>query len=170
MRRNHRQISVLAAVGSCVLSCGVAWAQPTPPQPASAQPTLPQSIPGSVPLSSVLLGGGASGGARKALVVRKHAARPHRHFARVRRLYARGDLEPLERPALAGVRLVAPIPHPIQPPHFTVAVPAYPPENFITYYTTPPPPVICHHVRRDPDPPDPQLRYEKPVICEADNP
>ena len=175
MRRCLRLSGVLAAIIAGVPSLGGSLAETTPLQPASAQPTLAEPVPGGMPLTSPLLGGGTAGGTAKPLVVRKNAERAHRHAARVRRHYARDDhdqfdREPLERPALAGVQLVAPIPHPIQPPHFTVPVPAYPFENFITYYTTPPPPVICHRVPRDPYAPDPQLLYEKPVVCEADNP
>ena len=166
MRRCHRLTSVLIGpIASVLLACGAAYAETTPPQPASTQPTLPQPVPG-MPLTSPVLGGGS----RTPLVVRKGAKSSTRHAGRIRRHYARVDREPLDRPALAGVQVVSPIPHPIQPPHFTVPVPAYPFENFITYYTTPPPPVICHRVPRDPDAPDPRLLYEKPVVCEADNP
>ena len=173
MRRCHRLLSVLVALLASAPRVA-AFADATP-QPASAQPTLPEPVAGGMPMTSPLLGGGASGGGTKPLVVRKNAGRAHPRVARAHRHLARDDQgeldpEPLTRPALAGVQLLAPIPHPIQPPHVTVPVPAYPLENFVTFYTTPPPPVICHHVPRDPDAPDPQLLYEKPVVCEADNP
>ena len=120
-------------------------------------------------LQSPLLGGGSganSSGGKKPLTVRKKVSRLHRPH----RTAARDDDATLERPALAGVELVEPIPHPIQPPHYTVPVPAYPFENFVTFYTTPPPPVICSRVRRDPYAPDPHLVRERSVVCEADNP
>ena len=127
-----------------------------------------------MPLTSPILGGG-SAGKETPLTVRKRVSRRQvrhlRHVVRhVVRHVASVDREPLERPALAGVELVAPIPHPIQPPHFTVPVPAYPLENFATFYTTPPPPVTCRRVPRDPDAPDPHLYREQAVVCAADNP
>ncbi len=163
--------STLSAMASfaAALGCASVRAETTPPTPASAQPSVPQSLNGGASLASPLLGGKAgaeSAGDRKALTVRKKVS----HLHRTRRHVARDYDEPLERPALAGVELVAPIPHPIQPPHFTVPVPAYPFENFVTFYTTPPPPVVCAHTRRDPYAPDPHLVREQAVVCEADNP
>ncbi len=144
-------------------------AQPAPPSPAAAQPSLPKPLDGAVPLNSQLIGGG-SGSKPSSRKVERHFA-PARSVARRRGASRRyGDAEPLERPALAGVELVAPIPKPVQPPHFTVPVPAYLPENAATFYTTPPPPVICHRVPRDPYAPDPHLVRETTVLCEADNP
>ncbi len=76
----------------------------------------------------------------------------------------------VDRPALAGVELLRPLPPPGQPPHFVVPTPAYPFENFVTAYTTPPAPLFCHPTSRDRDLPDPHLYRERPVTCEPDNP
>ena len=147
-------------------SPGLVCAETTPPSPSSAQPSIPQPLNGGMELTSPVLGGGAkpAGGGQKSLTVRK-TVRRHRRVARVEPYR-----DELDRPALAGVALLAPLPHPIQPPHFTVPVPAYPFENFVTFYTTPPPPVICGRVPRDPYAPDPHLFREKTVVCAADNP
>ena len=167
MRRFRRLPRTLIAPFAVVLSCAAVRADPSL-QPASAQPTLPQPVPASVPGNSPILGGEST--RDTTLIVRKKTSRSGYRLRHVRHHVARYDREPLDRPALAGVQLVAPLPHPIQPPHFTVPTPAYPFENFVTYFTTPPPPVICHRVPRDPYAPDPRLLYEKPVVCEADNP
>jgi len=146
---------------------GASQAQPSPPEPSSPQPTLPQPSPGLSIGSSILGGGAGSGKQAKPLVVRRKAARvkTHRHHL------ARVDAdEVLDRPALAGVELLAPLPHPPQPRHIVVPVPAYPLENFVTFYTEPPPPVICHRTPRDPDAPDPHLLDERTVVCKPDNP
>jgi hypothetical protein len=163
-----RRFFVLATIVPLAAAFGQAGAraETTPPQPASAQPSLPRPIQGIELPSSGVAGGGSNGGHKGALTVHKHAAARMRHHRHV----ASGLEEPVERPALAGVTLVQPIPHPNQPPHFTVPVPAYPLENIAGFYITPPPPVICHRVRRDPDAPDPHLYREVPVVCEADNP
>ncbi len=103
------------------------------------------------------------------LVVRKQASRP---VPQRRHRFARHDRVPrdLERPALAGVTLVAPLPPPGEPPHIEVPLPAYALDSLVTAYTTPPPPIVCHPTRRDPDAPDPRLYRETPVLCAADNP
>lgn len=132
----------------------------TKQDPASAQPTLPKPMPDlTVP------GSGSGDGASK-----KPRARLAPHPRDHHRRHARGFAEPLERPALANVELVEPLPHPPQPPHVTVPVPAYPLENFVTYFTTPPPPVVCRPTRRDRFKPDLGLVDERPVLCTADNP
>ncbi len=175
--------SVVVAGFAAGVALGTSEGRAEPPQPASAQPSLPQPIAGGVPLASPIIGGGQGKlDQAKPDQAKLDRAKPDRvrigrakarHFARYHGRIAshrRFGGEPLERPALAGVELVTPIPHPIQPPHFTVPVPAYPFENFVTYYTTPPPPVFCHRAPRDPDAPDPHLIGERPVLCEADNP
>ncbi len=126
--------------------------------PASVQPTLPKPMP------DLTVPGGSSERAPKtpharAVMHRAH----HRH-------YARGRSEPLDRPALANVELLEPLPRPPQPPHVTVPVPGYPLDNFITYLTAPPPPVVCRPTRYDRFKPDLRLVDEKPVLCTADNP
>ena len=177
--------SALAAPLLAGLALGIAaliapaLAQPTPPDPASAQPSLPKPLDGGMPLTSPILGGGKTGGSgasdkgsegvRRAAVPAPLAHRRSHTVVR-HRIHHYAYAEPLERPALAGVELVAPIPVPVQPPHFTVQVPAYLPENAATFYTTPLPPVVCHRVRRDPYAPDPHLIRETTVLCEADNP
>ena len=71
---------------------------------------------------------------------------------------------------MANVELTELLPHPPQPPHVTVPVPAYPFENVVTYLTAPPPPVVCRTTRRDRFKPDLGLVDETPVLCTADNP
>ena len=83
---------------------------------------------------------------------------PRRHV--VRHIRVPPDLD---RPALAGVELVAPLPLPAEPPHIVVQLPAYPLDSFATAFTTPPPPIVCHRTHRDPDAPDPRLYREGPV-------
>ena len=87
----------------------------------------------------------------------------HRH-------YVRSFAVPLERPVLANVELLERLPHPTQPPHVSVPVPAYPLENFVTYFTAPPPPVVCRPTQHDRFKPDLGLVGETPVLCTADNP
>ena len=135
----------------------------TTQDPASAQPTLPKSMPDlTVPVS------GAGGSAPKALPKARKSSRKggrQRHYA----LRSR-HVDPEDRPTLANVELLEPLPHPPQPPHVTVPVPAYPLENFVTYFTEPPPPVVCRPSRYDRFKPDLRLIDEKPVLCTADNP
>lgn len=132
--------------------------------PASAQPSLPKSMP------NLTIPGAGSGDVPKAPKPKpgqatKHASNHHHH-----RRYSRRYSEPLERPVLANVELVEGLPHPPQPPHVTVPVPAYPLDNFVTYFTAPPPPVVCRPTRYDRFKPDPHLVDENPVLCTADNP
>ena len=128
--------------------------------PASAQPTLPKSMPDlSIPGS----GPGESPSKKPRARTATRRGGHHRH-------YAGGFATPPERPALANVELLEPLPHPPQPPHVTVPVPAYPLENFVTYFTAPPPPVVCRPTRRDRFKPDLGLVGEVPVLCTADNP
>lgn len=162
------KLGAAVLLASAVFGPSFALAQGTSPDSSSPQPTLPKPIEGIGQGTPELGGGGKSGAGTKGkpLTVRKEAHRRARH--RHQRHYAAA--EPVERPALAGVQLLENLPHPIQPPHIAVPTPAYPLENFATFYTTPPPPVICHRAPRDPYVIDPHLLYEKPVICEADNP
>lgn len=130
----------------------------TTQDPASPQPTLPKPMP------DLTLPGASIQVAPKA--PHAHAAvRPKHH-----RRYARRRLEPLDRPALANVELLEPLPRPPQPPHVTVPVPGYPLDNFITYFTAPPPPVVCQPTHYDRFKPDLRLIDERPVLCTADNP
>ena len=131
--------------------------------PASAQPTLPKSMPDlTVPVSSIDLGG-----ARPPAKPRPAERRGIKHRRYVR---YRDYPEPPDRPALASVELLETLPHPPQPPHVTVPVPAYPLEDFVTSFTTPPPPVVCREIRYDRFKPEPRLVDAKPVMCTADNP
>lgn len=142
-----------------------AWAQPTTADSSSAQPQLPKPI-GSGGLQTP---GFSTGGSKShPLTVRKEAKRHQHHRThRIVHVYH----QPFDRPALAGVELLENLPHPLQPPgHIVVPLPAYPLENFAAFYTTPPPPVVCHPAPRDPYAPNPHLLYQRPVICEADNP
>ena len=129
---------------------------------ASAQPAMPKpmpelTMPGSVP----------SDAARKKRYAHTATSRNSHHRSHAQ---SRGNVAIRDRPKLANVELLEPLPHPPQPPHVTVPVPAYSFENFVTNYTTPPPPVICHPARHDRFNPDPRLIDEIPVLCTADNP
>ncbi len=128
-------------------------------QSASAQPTLPKPMPNL----TVPTGGSSDGPAKKPGA---HAATHRTH----RRHYAHALVDPLDRPALANVELLEPLPRPPQPPHVTVPVPGYPLDNLITYLTAPPPPVVCRPTRYDRFKPDLGLADERPVLCTADNP
>lgn len=129
--------------------------------PASAQPTLPK------PLSNFSVPG--SDGAMTRSPRHRTTSRSTSHHRRYAHARYRGG--PVERPELANVELLEPLPHPPQPPHVTVPVPAYLPENFVTYFTAPPPPVVCRPTRYDRfAPPDVRLVDETPVLCTADNP
>ncbi len=156
----------LAVAAALTLGGAPARAQgaSTPPESSAAQPTLPPPSAPNPPIVQTIVGPG-----QPALDVRKTP--PHRVATRRHRV-ARHRSEPLdiERPALAGVQLLRPLPPPEQPPHFVVPTPAYPFENFVTAYTTPPAPLFCHPTPREPDLPDPRLYRERTVICEPDNP
>lgn len=133
----------------------------TTQDPASAQPTLPKPMPNlTVPGSTNI------GDASKKSHPHVAAHKKYTHRGR----YASNGVVHLRRPALANVELLEPLPHPPQPPHVTVPVPAYPLENFVTYFTAPPPPIVCRQTRRDGFKPDLRLTDEKPVLCTADNP
>ncbi len=148
----------VAAQGSAKMSL-------TAQDPASAQPSLPNPMPDlSMPASSEAKSQ-ASGGKTNLSPSKATHHGSHRRIAGNRNVG-----KPLSRPALANVELVEPLPHPPQPPHVTVPVPAYPLENFVTYFTTPPPPVICMPTRPDRFMPDPHLVNQQPALCTADNP
>ncbi len=136
-----------------------------PPESSAAQPILPPRSAPNPPIVQTIVGPGQpASDVRKAHP--RRVAIHHRHRLAGRR----GEPLDIDRPALAGVELLRPLPPPDQPPHFVVPTPAYPFENFVTAYTTPPPPLFCHPTRRDPDLPDPHLYRERAVVCEPDNP
>ncbi len=137
--------------------------QGTAPKPAAVPYAPPK--PGS-PVVQTLVGGGSG----EPLLVRKRARvgyHPH-HYARHH--YARRVPLDLERPALAGVTLLQPLPPEPQPPHIAVPLPAYPLDTIAAAFTTPPPPIVCHPTRRIRDLPDPELYREHTLECEPDNP
>ena len=129
--------------------------------PASAQPMLPKPMP------DFTIPGSGSGSPKPNA---SHARHAMRHGGHHRRYATARFTEPLDRPILASVELVEPLPRPPQPPHVTVPVPAYPFENVITYLTAPPPPVVCRPTPRDRFKPNLGLVDETPVLCTADNP
>ena len=163
--RDRRFASVAALAIVCAVSgmTAPAGAQTTPQSSSSAQPVLPQTKPGSPVVEGLV------GQSQPPLEVRKHASRQSTHHA-IR--HARRHPAPLdlERPALAGVELLQPLPRPGQPPHITVPLPAYALDEVVTPFLTPPPPVVCHPVRREADLPDPRLYREVTVACQPDNP
>jgi hypothetical protein len=163
--RRHLALLCLAAIGLTGTSAGAQTT--TPPQPAAAQPTIPQPIDARKPDSPVVESL-VDPMSRRPLEVHKHprhiAAR-HRHYAH--RFHTPIDLD---RPALAGVEVLQPLPRPGQPPHLAVPLPAYPLDEIATALTMPPPPIVCHPIRREPGLPDPHLYRERTVACEPDNP
>lgn len=92
--------------------------------------------------------------------------RTHRRIA----AHRVGPRWPLDRPALAGVALVTPLPPLREPPHIRVPMPAYPVETLAYWFGAPRPDIVCAPAPRDPNLPDPRLYRERPVICEPDNP
>ena len=162
-----RRPSTFALPLAVCLATAPAMAQSSAPPASASQPSVPRPVPpaankpGSPVVEQIVHEG------PRVLVVRKQAARPvRRHRVLVRRHVPRD----LDRPALAGVELLAPLPLPGEPPHLTVPMPAYPLDSLATAWTTPPPPIVCHRTQRDPDAPDPHLYREVPVDCEPDNP
>ena len=133
------------------------------PKPAAVPYAPPK--PGS-PVVQTLVGGGG-----QPLVVRKRARRVASHpHHEARRGYARHAPLDLERPALAGVTLLQPLPPAPQPPHIAVPLPAYPLDTIAAAFLTPPPPIVCHPTRRIRDLPDPELYRERTLECAPDNP
>jgi hypothetical protein len=133
--------------------------------PVGTQPTLPQPI--AAPKASPVVD--TIAGSHPALEVHRtpshHAARPvRRHFARYH------DRRPIdvERPALAGVVLVEPIPPRVEAPRPMVPMPAYFVDGIASAFTTPPPAVVCERRPRDRTLPDPRLYREVPVECGYD--
>ena len=134
--------------------------------PSGVQPALPQPIAGAKasPVVNTLAI------PRPALDVRKstpkHAARPaRRHVAHYRH---HGRPIDVERPALAGVLLIEPIPPRTDPPRPTVPTAAYFVDGIASAFTTPPPPVVCERRRPDRSLPDPRLYREVPLQCGYD--
>ncbi len=169
-RTSGRTALVLAMlIAASAIGAGTALAQTTPQNSSDPQPTLPTSGPsGSSPVVESIVGK-----SQPPLEVHKRPAHPM-HAAGHRRLrhYARLRAVPpdVDRPALAGVELLQPLPRPGEPPHFVVPTPDYPLDTIAAAFLTPPPPVVCHDVRRDPYLPDPRLYREQTVACEPDNP
>ncbi|MBE7220316.1 MAG: hypothetical protein INR64_17740 [Caulobacteraceae bacterium] len=131
---------------------------PVRPEPVPYAPPKPGS-----PVVQQLVGGGG-----EPLVVRRHAARPHGHARYVVR-HRPVPLD-LERPALAGVTLLQPLPPAPQPPHVVVPLPDYPLDTVAASFLTPAPPIVCHRTPRIRDLPDPRLYKEETLVCEPDNP
>lgn len=146
-----------------------ARAEPTPPSLSAAQPSLPPAGPSSPQKCGSPVVNSIVGARRAPLEIRKRAApiitRRHHHFAR--RGHAPLDLD---RPALAGVELLLPLPAPAEPPHIVVPLPAYPLDSVASAFLTPPPPVVCHRTPRVRDAPAPRLYREVTLDCRPDNP
>ena len=167
VRIDDRCAGRLVVAVAFVTMAGAALAQTTPQSPSSPQPVLPQQKPGS-PVVESLVG-------QPPLDVRKPAyaplsPRPARHMRQARLRHVHPAPLDLDRPALAGVELLAPVPHPVEPSHIMVPTPVYVFDELATPFLTPPPPVVCHNVRREPGIPDPHLYREVTVACVSDNP
>ncbi len=173
--RAPAQLAAAAVLVASLLVGAPAGAAGAPPEPSAAQPSLPPSgnppngnPPGGKPPVSPLIQRTIGAGAKPA-EARKHASRHAQLRHHVAHRYRAVPLD-LERPAVAGVTLLVPLPRPEEPPHLTVPLPAYPLDSLATYVTTPPTPVVCHHVPREPGLPDPELYRERTLQCQPDNP
>ena len=170
-RMSGKPACVAVALIAMTLCAGAlpARAQTTPQDSSAAQPVLPSSSAragaGSSPIVESIVG-------RPQPALEVHKRPMHAAVRRHARHDARRRLAPpdLERPALAGVELLVPLPPPGQPPHIVVPAPAYPLDTLAASFLTPAPPVVCHDIRRDPTLPDPRLYREQTVACEPDNP
>lgn len=159
----RRISSLLAAAAATVVLCGGSrvLADTTPPQPASAQPSLPQPMPSAGDVLKTM------GGPDTGLEPRRKTPQHHRS---ARRRSIHRQAASVRRPALAGVELAGPLPRPPQPPHFTTPTPAYPLEAITAAFTTPLPPVVCHPAAVDPELPNPRLYKQRGLVCASDNP
>jgi hypothetical protein len=137
--------------------------------PVGAQPTLPPTtLVKSKPASPVVDTIAAT--APREISVHKNptkrvAQASDRHHPRHRH-----DRRPInvERPALAGVMLVEPLPPRIEAPRKMVPTPAYFVDGIAAAFTIPPPPIVCERRPRDRTLPDPRLYREVPVECGYD--
>lgn len=141
-----------------------AWAQAAPPQPSLPAPVAETGGP---LVDKIMRPAPPTLDVHRRARHASHAGRAvHRHV-----LAARARLTwPLDRPALAGVALVTPLPPLREPPHIRVPMPAYPVESLAYWFGAPRPDIVCVPAPRDPDLPDPRLYRERPVLCEPDNP
>ncbi|WP_158810288.1 hypothetical protein [Beijerinckia sp. L45] len=153
--------SLAVGLAAAVVFASAALAQ----TPVGTQPTLPQPI--AAPKASPVVD--TIAGSHPALEVHRmpshHAARPvRRHFARY---HDRAPID-VERPALAGVVLVEPIPPRVAAPRPMVPMPAYFVDGIASAFTTPAPAVVCERRPRDRTLPDPRLYREVPLECGYD--
>ncbi len=169
---HHLRRSVLAV--AILLLAAPAGAQTSP---SSGRPNLPpgtlpkpKAVPYAPPKPDSPVVQTLVGGSEGPLVVRKRSRRIASHPYHHARHYVQRVPLDLERPALAGVTLLRPLPPAPQPPHIAVPLPAYPLDTIAAAFTTPPPPIVCHPTRRIRDLPDPELYRERTVQCEPDNP
>lgn len=168
-RSRRLGLGLVAMVGATMVAPGAARSQ-TAQDSAAAQPVLPrpEMKPGSPVVEDLV------GAPQPALDVRKRPdhvrSRVTSSHHRIRVAHHFAPRPNIERPALAGVELLAPLPRPGEPPHIEVPVPAYPLDTVAAAYLTPVPPIMCHRVPREPDLPDPRLYRERTVVCAPDNP
>jgi hypothetical protein len=148
-------VALLLACGTMACAQTPTGAQPTLPAPSKAASPVVDTIAAPAPLRIDV---------RKAAA--RHAAQAaHRHVARY---HHHGRPIDVDRPALAGVLLVEPIPPRIAPPRPMVPTPAYFVDGIASAFTTPAPAVVCEHRPRDRTLPDPRLYREVPVECGYD--
>ncbi len=132
--------------------------QPALPAPAAIKSPPPKAQPSPV-VDSIAVGPKAAPRARE-------TSRPARkRMAHRSRLDA---VRAIDRPALAGVLLVAPVPPLAEPPRPIVPMPAYFVDGLVAAFTSPPPPLVCEPRRRDTRLPDPHLFREVSVACRPD--
>lgn len=95
-------------------------------------------------------------------------ARTLRRAVHTRRLHQYRLVLGVQRPVLAGVRLVTPLAPPVKAPDTRVVAPAYVFDSVFADLTTPPPPIVCQRRPRDPDLPGPRSYREVPLACHYD--
>ncbi len=165
---------LLAAGFAALIPVAQAQAQPqaqTPAAPAVAPASLPPPVAGKPskaqpsPVVDSIAGGQKPGADAKPPT--QKAGRPARK--RLARRYRREPpLDDVDRPALAGVALIEPLPPRREGPRPIVPTPAYFVDSFVAAFTIPPPPVVCRQRPRDGDLPDPRIYREVPVACSPD--
>jgi hypothetical protein len=163
MSRLLRLAGPLGRTNLVALAVSFGFAGPALAQtPVGAQPSLPSTRSGAKASPVV----DTIAESHRALEVHRHAARPaHRHLARDHHNKRPTDVE---RPALAGVLLIEPIPPRTEAPRPIVPMPAYFVDGIASSFTTPAPAVVCERRPRDRTLPDPRLYREVPVECGYD--
>ncbi len=171
MIRSFRRAAMPSLLAASLAALSpAARAQPSSPPavaPAVSPAILPPPVAGkTVKAQPSPVVDSIAGGQKPAADAQPPAAKPVRR--RVARRHRREAPLDVERPALAGVLLVEPLPPRFQGPRPIVPTPAYFVDSFVSAFTIPPPPIVCHRRPRDPDLPDPRFYREVPLACTPD--